>query len=190
LYWQSERSLKETWIVPEHPNPDRPVGPRRWSCRAWGRPREGGLRQSHRGDGHRAFCGFCLAPSQLEYTRDEYKRHTDAYAEKTLGAVVAAAERAGIACETLHLEREQVYEAIIDTGHGEGLLLDRDGLARAARRLGGCSWQRDSKGSHPFENCGPCRSLSSRPFPSACGRRPRRQAKMPKSKAASRSRIR
>ena len=33
---------------------------------------------------------FSVAPSQLEYTRDEYKRHTDAVAAKALGGVSAA----------------------------------------------------------------------------------------------------
>ena len=66
------------------------------------------------------FAVFALAPSQLEFTRDGYKRHADAYAEQTLGAVAAAAKQAGIACETLHIEREHVYEAIIDTASTKG----------------------------------------------------------------------
>jgi nucleotide-binding universal stress UspA family protein len=55
-----------------------------------------------------------VAPSQLEYTPIEYKKHAEAHAEKVLGTVTAAAELAGVTCETLHVEHEQVYQAIID----------------------------------------------------------------------------
>jgi nucleotide-binding universal stress UspA family protein len=61
------------------------------------------------------FAVFALAPNQLEYTRDAYKRQADGYAEQALAAVAAAAQRAGIVCEILHIERDHVYEAIIDT---------------------------------------------------------------------------
>ncbi len=61
------------------------------------------------------FVLFSVAPRQLEYTRAEYKRHAEAWAEKALAGVAAAAKLAGVACETLHVEREHVYEAIIDT---------------------------------------------------------------------------
>ena len=55
-----------------------------------------------------------VVPSQLEYTPIEYKRHAEAYAEKVLGVVSAAAKLAGVGCETLHVEHEHVYQAIID----------------------------------------------------------------------------
>ena len=55
-----------------------------------------------------------VAPSQLEYTPAEYKKHAAAHAEKLLGAVSAAAKSAGVDCETLHVEHEHVYQAIID----------------------------------------------------------------------------
>ena len=55
-----------------------------------------------------------VKPSQLEYTPSEYKKHAEAHAEKILGAVLAAAKSAGVVCETLHVEHEQVYQAIID----------------------------------------------------------------------------
>src|SRR5260370_24681368 len=44
-----------------------------------------------------------LAPSELEYTPIEYKKHAEAHAEKVLGTVSAAAKLAGVACETLHV---------------------------------------------------------------------------------------
>ena len=61
-----------------------------------------------------AFNVLSLAPSELGYTPIEYKRYAEAHAEKVLGAVSAAANSAGVACETLHVEHEQVYQAIID----------------------------------------------------------------------------
>jgi nucleotide-binding universal stress UspA family protein len=57
---------------------------------------------------------FSLAPSELGYTPIEYKKHAEAHAEKVLGTVSAVAKLAGVACETLHVEHEQVYQAIID----------------------------------------------------------------------------
>ena len=55
-----------------------------------------------------------VAPSQLEYTPLEFKKHAEAHAEKVLGMVSGAAKAAGVACETLHVENKHVYQAIID----------------------------------------------------------------------------
>jgi nucleotide-binding universal stress UspA family protein len=55
-----------------------------------------------------------VAPSQLEYTPIEYKKHAQAHAEKVLGIALAAAKSASVSCETLHVEHEHVYQAIID----------------------------------------------------------------------------
>ena len=55
-----------------------------------------------------------LAPSELGYTPIEYKKYAEEYAEKVLDTVAAAAKSAGIDCETLHIEHEHVYQAIID----------------------------------------------------------------------------
>jgi nucleotide-binding universal stress UspA family protein len=63
---------------------------------------------------------FSVAPSQLEYTRSEYKRHTDAVAKKALGVVSDAAKRSGIACDSLQVEHEHVYQAIIDAAISKG----------------------------------------------------------------------
>ena len=61
-----------------------------------------------------------VAPSQLEYTPIEYKKYAEAHAEKVLGTVSAAAKLAGVACETLHIEHEHIYEAIIDAASARG----------------------------------------------------------------------
>jgi len=55
-----------------------------------------------------------VAPSQLEYTPLEFKKHAEAHADKVLGMVSGAAKAAGVVCETLHVEQEHVYQAIID----------------------------------------------------------------------------
>jgi nucleotide-binding universal stress UspA family protein len=55
-----------------------------------------------------------LSPSELGYTPIEYKKYAEAYAEKLLESVSASARAAGVVCETLHAEHEQIYQAIID----------------------------------------------------------------------------
>ena len=64
---------------------------------------------------------FSLAPSQLEYTPIEYKKHVEAYAGKVLGTVSAAAKSAGVVCETLlsGCERQLILER------------QREGIAKA-----------------------------------------------------------
>ena len=61
-----------------------------------------------------------VAPSQLEYTPIEYKKHAEGHAEKVLGTVSNAAKSAGVGCETLHIEHEQAYQAIIDAAAARG----------------------------------------------------------------------
>jgi nucleotide-binding universal stress UspA family protein len=56
---------------------------------------------------------LAVAPSQIEYTASEYKKHAEADAAKALGVASAAAERAGVACETMHVEHPHIYQAII-----------------------------------------------------------------------------
>ena len=51
----------------------------------------------------------------LEDTPASYKERTREYAATTLGAVANAAKAAGVACETVHVEDEHPYKAIIDT---------------------------------------------------------------------------
>jgi nucleotide-binding universal stress UspA family protein len=51
---------------------------------------------------------------QLEYTPIEYQKYSKAHAEKVLGAVSAAAKSAGVICDTLHVEHELIYQAIIE----------------------------------------------------------------------------
>jgi nucleotide-binding universal stress UspA family protein len=49
----------------------------------------------------------------IEDTRAQYKARMQKHAEKILGAV--ATQAAGVACETIQVEHEHPYQAIIDT---------------------------------------------------------------------------
>jgi nucleotide-binding universal stress UspA family protein len=51
----------------------------------------------------------------IEDTPASYKTRMEVHAEKTLGAVADAAQAAGVTCETVHVEHEHPYQAIIDT---------------------------------------------------------------------------
>jgi nucleotide-binding universal stress UspA family protein len=42
------------------------------------------------------------------------RRREEAYAERVLGVVPAAAKFAGVPCKRLHVEYEHVYQAIVD----------------------------------------------------------------------------
>jgi nucleotide-binding universal stress UspA family protein len=61
-----------------------------------------------------------LAPTQLEYTRSEYKKDSQVRAEKALSSISAAANTAGVPSETLHVEHEHPYQAIIETAASKG----------------------------------------------------------------------
>ncbi len=50
----------------------------------------------------------------IEDTPAQYKIRMQAFAGKTLGAIAGAAQAAGIACETVQVEHEHPYRAIID----------------------------------------------------------------------------
>ena len=56
----------------------------------------------------------------IEDTRAGYKTRIEEHARKTLGAVADAANAAGVACETIHIEHEHPYRAIIDTAESKG----------------------------------------------------------------------
>jgi nucleotide-binding universal stress UspA family protein len=51
----------------------------------------------------------------IEDTPAQYKTRMQEHADRTLGAVAAAAQRAGVACETVQVEHEHPYQAIIAT---------------------------------------------------------------------------
>ena len=63
---------------------------------------------------------FTLDPQVVEDTPDQYRRHIQEHTAKILGAVANAAKAAGLACETVQVEHEHPYQAIIDTARSKG----------------------------------------------------------------------
>ena len=56
----------------------------------------------------------------LEDTAAQYQAGMQQRAEKILGAVAHLAQAAAVACETVHVEHEHPYQAIIDTAASRG----------------------------------------------------------------------
>jgi nucleotide-binding universal stress UspA family protein len=56
-----------------------------------------------------------LSPTQVEYTPTTYTHHAQEAGQLILGKVRAKAETVGVACDTVWLEHEHPYMAIIDT---------------------------------------------------------------------------
>ena len=96
-------------------------------------------------------------PFLPEHTPIEYKKHAEAYAEKVLGTVAAAA-----------ISRCRMRDASYRTrtglsgNHrcrlGERLRFDCNGLARASRRFGCCPRQPDGQSADALQD--PCTSIS------------------------------
>lgn len=66
------------------------------------------------------FHTFTFETRMVEDTPDEYKKRAQQYAAKTLDAVAKKAKAAGVACNTIYLEHEHPYQAIIDTARSNG----------------------------------------------------------------------
>ena len=62
---------------------------------------------------------FTTDPRSIEDTRPQYKR-MKRHAAKILEAAVDAAKVSGVACDTVHIEHEHPYQAIIDTAISKG----------------------------------------------------------------------
>ena len=65
------------------------------------------------------FHTFTTNTQMIEDTLAQYKARMRKHAEKILGAV--ATKAAGVACETIQVEREHPYQAIIDTADAKEL---------------------------------------------------------------------
>lgn len=66
------------------------------------------------------FHTFTFETRMVEDTADEYKKRAKAYAAKTLDAVATMAKGTGVACNTIHIEHQHPYQAIIDTARSNG----------------------------------------------------------------------
>jgi nucleotide-binding universal stress UspA family protein len=56
----------------------------------------------------------------IEDTLVQYKARMQEQAEETLGAVAHTAQAAGVACETVQVEHDHPYQAIIDVAEAKG----------------------------------------------------------------------
>jgi nucleotide-binding universal stress UspA family protein len=63
---------------------------------------------------------FAGEAMMVEYTLAEYTKESQAAAEKLLAAAADKAKAGGVACETVQLEYEHVYQGIIDTAKSRG----------------------------------------------------------------------
>jgi nucleotide-binding universal stress UspA family protein len=63
---------------------------------------------------------FTLDPQVVEETADQYKKRIQERATKMLGAVAGKAKTEGVPCDTVHVENEHPYQAIIDTAKSKG----------------------------------------------------------------------
>ncbi len=59
-------------------------------------------------------------PGMLTDTPVQYEAHINAYAAKTLLAAAETAKAAGVPCETVQIEDEHPYQAIISTATSKG----------------------------------------------------------------------
>jgi nucleotide-binding universal stress UspA family protein len=64
------------------------------------------------------FHTFTTDVQMIEDTPAQYKARMQRHAEKILGG--RAAQAAGVACETVQVEHEHPYQAIIDTAESKG----------------------------------------------------------------------
>ncbi|MCW3473215.1 universal stress protein [Limobrevibacterium gyesilva] len=63
---------------------------------------------------------FTTVPEMLEDTPAEYRKHMQLHVANTLGAAADIARAAGVACDTVGIEHEHPYQAIIDTATSKG----------------------------------------------------------------------
>src|SRR5271169_3396600 len=63
---------------------------------------------------------FTTDTQMIEDTPAQHKARMQEYAQKTLGIVAQAAQAASVACETVQVEHEHPYRAIIDTAGSKG----------------------------------------------------------------------
>lgn len=63
---------------------------------------------------------LAVEPAMITDTRDQYDQHVAASAAKMLSAAKQVASNAGVSCDTVHIESEHPYQAIIDTAAQKG----------------------------------------------------------------------
>ncbi len=63
---------------------------------------------------------FTVETAMVEYTPEEFKKDTQEKAARILADAATQAKTAGVPCETLQVEHEHPYQAIIETASAKG----------------------------------------------------------------------
>lgn len=63
---------------------------------------------------------FTFDTGMVEDTSADYKKRVQEVTAKTLAAVANTAKAAGVQCETVHVQHEHPYQAVIDTAKTKG----------------------------------------------------------------------
>ena len=63
---------------------------------------------------------FTIQPEMLADTREQFRRDSAAQAQRFLDQAVLEAKEARVACDTLLIEHEQTYEAIVQSAKDHG----------------------------------------------------------------------
>jgi nucleotide-binding universal stress UspA family protein len=63
---------------------------------------------------------FTTDAKTIEDTRPQYNERMERHAARILEAAATAAKASGIVCDTVHIEHEHPYQAIIDTAASKG----------------------------------------------------------------------
>jgi len=63
---------------------------------------------------------FTTDPKTIEDTRPQYHERMERHAARILEAAANTAKASGVVCDTVHIEHEHPYQAIIDTAASKG----------------------------------------------------------------------
>ncbi len=63
---------------------------------------------------------FSSDPAMVDYTRSQYDEGMRQFASRLLAKTIDEARMAGVRCQTLHVEHEHPYRAIIETAESNG----------------------------------------------------------------------
>ena len=100
------------------------------------------------------------AETAMEDPPAEYQARVTTEADETLRIAADAAKAAGVACDTLQIEDDRPYKAIIDTAGSKGCDLIVMASHGRHRNLGAAARQRDRQGACALQNTGSRPSLT------------------------------